>query len=375
MQKTLSPTTRRVFCLCVQLRVRLRAFVILNRMLRLILPLFVTLFLWVPNTHAATLYIDPASSTISRGDAITAAVRLMPNKDEGECINVVDAVINYSENIQPTDVSIGKSIFSIWVERPVIDKERRQITFAGGIPNGYCGRVDGDPMLTNILAEIIFRSPGMQVGSTDSGDQAIIEFSNETQALLNDGQGTVASLTTLGSTITLEKTAGPTIVDEWHNIVAADNIPPEKFSINLNRDENGINFNGRYFIDFITTDKQTGIDHYEIMEEPISRLNSFTWGAANVPWTDVTSPYVLKDQSLNIVIRVKAVDKAGNEYIATLVPDQSLKTISQDQVITYLVLGGLGLIFIILIIFIIIWRKRRKSALVNIEEVINEDKI
>ena len=183
-------------------------------MFRTIFFVFGVLYFLAPNSYAATLYIDPASSTISRGDAITTAVRLMPDKDQGECINVVDAVINYSENIQPIDVSIGKSIFSIWVERPTIDKENRRITFAGGIPNGYCGRVDGDPMLTNILAEIIFRSPGMQVGATDSGNEASIDFGSETQALLNDGQGTPVSLTTFGCTITLEKTAGATISDD-----------------------------------------------------------------------------------------------------------------------------------------------------------------
>ena len=32
-----------------------------------------------------------------------------------------------------------------------INKENRTVTFAGGIPNGYCGRVNGDPKLTNII--------------------------------------------------------------------------------------------------------------------------------------------------------------------------------------------------------------------------------
>ncbi len=334
-------------------------------MFRTIFFVFGVLYFLAPNSYAATLYIDPASSTISRGDAITTAVRLMPDKDQGECINVVDAVINYSENIQPIDVSIGKSIFSIWVERPTIDKENRRITFAGGIPNGYCGRVDGDPMLTNILAEIIFRSPGMQVGATDSGNEASIDFGSETQALLNDGQGTPVSLTTFGSTITLEKTAGATISDDWRESVKNDNVPPEKFSISLNKDENGINFNGRYFIDFITTDKQTGISHYEVMEESIARYDSFTWGGVNVPWIEVESPYVLEDQSLNSIIRVKAVDKAGNEYIATFVPDKSLKTISKNQIITFSVAGGFGLVILVLLTFLIIWQRKKKLSKVK----------
>jgi hypothetical protein len=337
----------------------------------LFFPLFF-FFIYIPVTEGATLYIDPATSTISRGDAITTAVRLLPNKDESECVNVIDAVINYTDNIQPIDVSIGKSIFSVWVEKPTIDKENHKITFAGGIPNGYCGRVDGDPMLTNIIAEIIFRSPGMQVGQSESGDQATISFSDETQVLLNDGQGTRAPLATFASTINLEKTPGPTIVDDWRTAVREDNIPPEEFSIGLNRDENGINFNGKYFIVFTTSDKQTGISHYEVMEEPVSKFNTFSWGGVGVPWIETDSPYVLKDQSLNSIVRVKAIDKAGNEYVATLVPDESLKTISKNEIITYSIGFGLFIFIIILVIVILMFRRKRKMTNLQNETVVNE---
>ena len=331
-------------------------------MFRFLFILFGAFYFYTPTISAATLYMDPASTTINRGDAVTVAVRLLPDKEQGECINAVDAVINYSDNIQPIDVSIGKSIFNIWVERPIIDKENRRITFAGGIPNGYCGRVDGDPMLTNVLTEIIFRSPGMQVGQSESGDIASIEFAPETQALLNDGQGSLAQLATFNSTIKLEKNAGATIADDWRNFVKTDDVPPEQFSINLNKDTNGINFNGKYYIDFITTDKQTGISHYEVMEEPISEFYSFDWGGVGVPWVEVNSPYVLKDQSLNSIVRVRALDKAGNEYVATLVPEESLRTISQNAIITYSVAGTALLIFIIIVIFVIILRRKRKRA-------------
>jgi len=39
----------------------------------------------------------------------------------------------------------------------------------------------------------------------------------------------------------------------------------------------------------------------------------------------VESPYLLKDQKLKSFIYVKAVDKAGNERIATLAPRYPLK--------------------------------------------------
>ena len=316
---------------------------------------FILLFSFSSNAIAATLYIDPGISTLNRSDSITMAVRLMPDKDAGECINVVDAVLTYSDNIQPVDVSIGKSIFNVWVEQPVINKENHTITFAGGIPNGYCGRVQGDPMLTNILAEVVFRSPGMLIGGDSQSSEAVIGFSDQTQAYLNDGQGTKAPLRTLGSTITLEKTAGSKINDEWREQVALDELPPEEFSITLTKDE--VAFSGKYFIVFDTIDKQTGISHYEVMEEPVSELSNFTWGGTETPWVITKSPYVLKDQTLNSTVRVKAVDKAGNQYVATLVPEQSLRTVSAQQSYNYLIFAGV--IVVLLIVIGAVWYVRR----------------
>jgi len=324
----------------------------------------------VMQTHAATLYLDPGVATLNRSDAITMAVRLMPDKETGECINTVDAVINYTDGIQPVDVSIGRSIFNVWVEQPTINKEDRTITFAGGITNGYCGRVQGDPRLTNVIAEIIFRSPGFQIGDASDVDQASIDFSPETQAYVNDGQGTKASLVTLGSKITLEKTAGATIIDEWRESVKSDVLPPEEFSITLTRDE--VAFSGKYFIVFDTTDKQTGVSHYEVIEEPLSRLSQFKWGEADAPWKHVTSPYVLKDQSLNSTLRVRAVDKAGNEYIATLVPDESLQTAPESKPIAYMVYASI--LMVIVVVGVSVWYvSRRRKKLIDPEELDSDE--
>lgn len=317
--------------------------------------------------QAATIYVDPAFKTLNRGDAMTTAVRIMPDREASECINVIDAVLTYSDNIQPVDVSIGKSILNVWVESPKINREEHTITFAGGIPNGYCGRVDGDPGMTNILAEIVFRSPGLQVGGSDD-NQAFIDFAPETQALLNDGQGTRAPLNFLGSVITLEKTPSPEgITDDWRESVREDNTPPEEFSIVLTKDD--VAFNGSYFIVFSTSDKQTGISHYEVMEESVTELGRFAWGGVGVPWVTTNSPYVLDDQSLNSVIRVKAVDKAGNEYVATLVPDETMRTMSTNQILTYVSIGIGGLIILLLVFgFWYFFKKRRIKQLEDVSE-------
>lgn len=321
--------------------------------------LLVLVFLTMPGySHAATLYINPAETEIRPGDTISLAVRL--DTDEGECINAIDGVITYTENIVPVDISRGESIFPVWVEEPTIDRENREVTFAGGIPNGYCGRIEGDPSLTNVILELIFQAPGLSVGA-ENGDTATVAFSPRTSALLNDGRGSEASLRSIGSTITVHDQPGSEVVDEWNPRVEADTQPPNPFSITLERDPSI--FAGKYFIVFNTTDKQSGIDHYEVMEEPLDALDLFRFGAADAPWITVRSPYELEDQSLNSTIRVKAVDKAGNEYIATLVPDESMRgTSDREQLSLLFGLGGL-MVLILLIGAILVYRRNGRSPL------------
>lgn len=301
-------------------------------------------------TNAAALYIDPARPEMHRGDAITLAVRLDVDEETGECVNVVDGVISYTDNIQPVDISTGNSIFSLWVESPTIDREARTITFAGGIPNGYCGRVDGDPRLTNVITEIIFRSPGFMVGASDD-TVARISFTDQTRAYLNSVDGREAPLETYGSEIKLHSRPGNELQNDWQEVVEEDSIPPEEFSIFLEQ-----NPSGKYYITFNTTDKQTGVDHYEVMEEPLAQLGTFQWGRADAPWIKPDHPnvHVLEDQSLNSIIRVKAVDKAGNTYIANLIPDESMRTVSRAQIVLYSY--GAGVLVMILLVGFTLWR-------------------
>jgi len=295
-------------------------------------------FLFGSVSHAATLYIDPPTATLHRGDAVTVAVRIDTDEAAGECINAIDGVITYDAGVIAVDVSTGASIFPVWVEAPTIDKVDRRITFAGGIPNGYCGRVSGDPQLTNKIVELVFRSPGMQVGGGDASNRALVSFAPETTVYLNDGLGTLAPLTTYGTEIALLETIGSDILDPWSEVVDADTIPPEPFSISLERDDYA--FNNDYYIVFNTTDKQSGMSHYEVIEEPNEDAGFFGFGAATAPWRGARSPYVLEDQSLSSLIRVRAVDKAGNEYIATLQPTQS----TSAWWVPYALGGSLGIV-------------------------------
>jgi flagellar biosynthesis/type III secretory pathway M-ring protein FliF/YscJ len=87
------------------------------------------------------------------------------------------------------------------------------------------------------------------------------------------------------------------------------------------------------------------------MEEPLEQFGTFQWGRADAPWITDRSPYLLKDQSLNSVIRVKALDKAGNQYVAVLIPDESQRSLSGAQMRS-IILGIFGAVVLIILIFI-----------------------
>ncbi|HMA79089.1 MAG TPA: hypothetical protein VKP88_08275 [Candidatus Paceibacterota bacterium] len=277
---------------------------------------------WVaPAAQAAVLYLEPDTAQINPGDTIVMSVRVTP--EPGECINVIDGVIEYEPGVQPVDISRGQSILPLWVEEPRIDRDNNRITFAGGIPNGYCGRVQGDPRLTNEVLKIVFQVPGTRVSFGDEAPTSTIQFGEGTSVYLNDGRGSLAPLTTNQAALGVGRQPSAEVRNDWNTLVAADNAIPEEFSLTLQRDQQ--TFGGKYYIVFNTTDKQTGIAYYEVIEEPFDEAGLFGWGAVTAPWVRTRSPYVLEDQSLNSTIRVKAVDKAGNEYIATLVPDNDLR--------------------------------------------------
>jgi len=309
------------------------------------------------SAHAALLYFDPAESTVFRGDTVTLGLRI--DTDEGECINTVDAVIHYDPSIRAVDVSRGDSILNIWVENPVVNEAEHTITFAGGIPGGYCGRIPGDPRLTNVLLELVFRSPGLSIGTGDNPSPRIW-IDESSQVLLHDGYGTNAELRLQDAKIILESKAGGTPTDAWTTEVQNDAELPSDFSITLTKDD--VAFGGRYFIVFNSNDKQSGIDHYEVMEEPFEEFNAFKWGRADAPWLIAESPYVLKDQTLNSTIRVKAIDKAGNERIAVIVPDEALSSMSQNTRIL-IIIGGLivGAVITLGIVVYMLYRKRRRT--------------
>ncbi len=282
-------------------------------------------------THAALMYLDPAEGTYGPGDTFIVNVRLAPD----ECVNATHVEITYPrETLRAVDFSRGGSILTLFVEEPKLDADYGLVTFSGGIPGGYCGRIAGDPVLSNILGKIVFSVVG-------TASEAPIRISGATKVHANDGEGTEVPLTTQDALITIAASATQS-ENPWIEAVQADSVPPEAFDIEVQSTRDV--FQGNYYIVFSTVDKQSGMDHFEIFERGV--------------WKVVASPYELRDQSLNEAIEVKAIDKAGNERFGVYDPSQAPERQSSPF--------GNILLILAIVIFVLggayeLYRLRRRS--------------
>jgi len=277
--------------------------------------------------QASSVYLDPEKEEYYKGEVFIVEILV---DTETECINTVDIGLSFDPSVlKVEDFSKGESLLSVWLKEPEFFNEEGRLLFSGGIPGGYCGRLPGDPGKSNILGKVIF-----SVKSHIPGETQVV-FSNDSRVLLNDGKGSDSKLHTIGSTFTVLSGRSNNPRHEWQNKIEEDKTSPEPFEIKISREESV--FDGKYFISFSTIDKQTGVDHYEIKE-------------GGECWKVVSSPYILENQKLDKIIKVKAVDKASNERIVEFVPDNNS------------ILNYLFLIFSVLIIIITVqffYRKRK----------------
>jgi len=118
-----------------------------------------------------------------------------------------------------------------------------------------------------------------------------------------------------------------------------DTVPPQDFTPEIGQDQ--AIFEGKYFLSFSTYDGLSGIDHYEVLE--ISDRQQATGDREQVTgeWKIAQSPYLLEDQTLNSVIKIKAIDKAGNERVAEITPAE--KPFPYDRIIALMVGIGIGM--------------------------------
>lgn len=243
--------------------------------------------------------VTPLSGEAHIEDASLMKVTIDTDQQE---INVVDGTITF-ENARVVSVSTGGSILELWPQLPTV-ADGTTITFAGGTPSSVFGK-------TLRL---------FTVAVTPTTGQPIIARITGAHAYLDNGNGSPVAIP--DATAEIPVVAQQQNIDSLATSIADDTTPPEPFAITLGREVS--TYDGKYFISFYTTDGESGIQTYEIIEgADISRTTRNT--------------YVLKDQSRSEKITVRAIDAAGNVRTETYT-HTSQSSYPRSSII-YLILG------------------------------------
>jgi len=253
-------------------------------LLGLVLPQFV---------FAADIFFEAKINEVRIGEQFE--VNLFVNTPE-EGINAFEGEITFPNDlVKVEEIRDGNSIVNFWIDKPEV--QNGAIVFSGITPGGFQGN-------KGLFFSVVFE--------TKSEGVARFEI-NDARVLRNDGTGSQAVLTIapFEMTISSEASVVVPVVTKVKDIEL-----PESFAPEISRDESIAN--GKWFVVFATQDKASGIDHYKIKETQQRFLYIFS------KWISGESPYVLQDQELKSYVFIKAVDKAGNERIVKINPQNPL---------------------------------------------------
>ena len=279
------------------------------------------------SVFASIVYIDTNHSEFFVGDTILFSVRV---NSENKDINTVEGEVllnNATNTVSLTGINTGGSQFSLWPTKPIPSENNTNISFVGGSPGGFISK---DAIVFNIVLKL------QEIGE-------ITLSPNNIGVYLNDGKGTKDAVSVKNLIINvLPKKSDAQSTDDWNTVLSNDKKAPESFEITMGKDPSI--FDNRYFISFFTTDAESGVAYYEVKE-----------GERDFARTE--SPYLLQDQSLQNSIKIKAIDKAGNERLATLQP---LRKQTNYQNLLF------WSIIIIALVFLylggkLVWRKKIRS--------------
>jgi hypothetical protein len=280
---------------------------------------------------AAAVRAEAAAFEIAPGAEVAVTFVL---DGEGEDMNAVEGAVGLEgSGIEIADVRSGNSDVTLWVEPPAIGGDG-SVRFAGIIPGGR-----SDPAR---LFRLILRGTG-------EGSAGIAV--RDLRVLLNDGNGTETPSRFLPATILVRRGAPPVPVE----LVDKDREVPESFVPEIIRDPSLLD--GRYVLIFMTQDKGSGMDHYEVFE---SRRELTL--EQDVAWERAESPYGLKDQALKSYVFVKAVDREGNTRIARLEPRFPLAWYERDDILGIMALAALAALFAVFNIQKVPWRGKKKKG-------------
>lgn len=257
---------------------------------------FVLLFLLVPSlASAATLRFTESPIPVHAGDTIAVDVFLDTGND---ILNALEGSVNFSFDLVLRNIRYSGSIVPMWVTQPT-ETQTGMITFAGVIPGGYQGTGQGSSR-GNVYT-LVFTAH--TVGT------AHVSFGADTKVYQDDGNGTLAALSTPSLSFTILP-AGATA----HTVdLAVDATPPEAFTpLIVPGEPYGIK--GSALI-FSTQDKDSGVAHFDIAYSYNRNAHE-----QDLSWTTVESPHAIVGADAGKYIYVRAVDDAGNTRVEVVSP-------------------------------------------------------
>lgn len=384
---------------------------------KILLATFIIGVFWILpfKAEAAILKLTPSSQSVFEGESFIVQVKL---DTQGEKINAVEGHISFpSDELKIVRIEEGGSILDLWPQPPSYSNQKGEVDFVGGVTKSFRGE-------GKIVSLMIESWSDLQTPRTTK-----INFKDDSQVLLSDGQGTPAELKLFGGSYQIEEKPqdfptlnsgshsnqyqwysvsdfhihwdliegaqysfrlaqsplikADTVPDEpegelkwmgdmayqdledgiyyfslrqklpgeeWSNPVTRrvmiDSTPPQNLELEVGQDPSV--FGGEHFLSFSATDETSGIDYYEVKE-------------GNMNWEEGSSPYLLKNQELNQVILVRAVDRAGNSVEQRWEPQEviSLPSIAPLSKLEK-ILGSL-LILIIIVIGWWVFRRFQRS--------------
>jgi len=246
--------------------------------------LVVALCMFTERARAETVFLKSSSTRYSVGQSFI--VNLICDTS-GNVINTISGSVHIpSDMFEVSDIRYGNSVVSLWVDKPRYDEKQGVLYFSGGVPGGFSS--SDAPIVSFVMH-------AKKAGRARIG---LPDFS----LLLNDGSGTEVEKVTLPSydVRVTESTGG----SQESFVAQKDNLPPEDFEVVVSTDRTVSD--GKYFVSFFAVDKDSGIDHYEIMEAP------FLMPFLRSGWVLSDSPYVLRNQLWITKVTVRAYDGAGN---------------------------------------------------------------
>lgn len=231
----------------------------------------------------------------------------------GEVVNAAEGTLRFSGMVR--SVSLGASVFPLWLERPTTST----LSFSGVVPGGYQG-TNGTLFTMQLEGNGTFT------------------FSPElVQVYRNDG---------LGSLVTTTVRTQPIQLAPHDAVVALDTQLPDFSEVRIARDP--AVFDNEWFVLFNGQDADSGIARFEVAERSGSRTDAL----GDLVWQTAESPHILADQSRGSTVFVKAIDNEGNERISS-VPPALAAPVNRAAI-----LGGIALL-LLFIGSLIVWRRAR----------------